>query len=63
VGGRHVSTPVVHRAARARAKEIDQQLLLAPDIVFPAVRPEAAKLWIGLKSREQIIRHRRDREE
>jgi hypothetical protein len=29
------------------AEEVDQELLLALDAVFPAVRPEAAELRIG----------------
>ncbi len=57
----HVPTAVVHRSARTRAEEINQQLFLALDTVFPAVRPETAKLRIGLEPREQIIRYRRNR--
>src|SRR5262245_14877168 len=57
VGERHVPTTVVHRSAGARAEEIDQQLFLALHTVFPAVRPEAAKLRISLEPWEQIIRH------
>src|SRR3989441_3120585 len=58
---RHVPTPVVHRPARTRAKEVDQQLLLALDAVFPSMGPEAAELRIGLEPGQQVIRHRRDR--
>jgi len=36
-------------------------LLLAFDAVFPAVRPEAAQLGVGVKPWQQIIRYRRDR--
>jgi hypothetical protein len=36
-------------------------LLLSLDTVFPTMRPEAAELRIGLKTGQQIIRHRRDR--
>src|SRR3989441_12617911 len=58
---RHVPAAVVHRSARARAEEVDQQLLLALDAVFPSMGPEAAELRIGLEPGEQIIRHCRDR--
>src|SRR6266403_493072 len=61
VAERHVPAAVVHRSARARAEEVDQQLLLALDAVFPAMGPEAAELRIGLEPGQQIIRHRRDR--
>src|SRR5207244_12043604 len=57
----HVPAAVVHRSARTRAEEVDQELLLARDAVFPAVRPEAAELRIGSEPGQQIIRHRRDR--
>src|SRR5438034_15401 len=57
---RHVPAAVVHRPARARAEEVDQQLLLALDAVLPAMGPKAAELRIGLESGQQIIRHRRD---
>jgi hypothetical protein len=49
------------RPARARAEKIDQELLLALDTIFAAMRSEAAELRIGLKSGQQIIRHRRER--
>src|SRR6266849_2162501 len=58
---RHVPAAVVHRSARARAEEVDQQLLLALDAVLSAMGPEAAELRICLKPRQQVIRHRRDR--
>src|SRR5467141_2382883 len=58
---RHVPAAVVHRPARARAEEVDEQLLLALDAVLPAMGPEAAELRIGLEPGQQIIRHRRDR--
>src|SRR5881628_192081 len=61
VGEHHVPAAVVHRSARTRAEEVDQELLLARDAVFPAVRPEAAELRIGSEPGQQIIRHRRDR--
>src|SRR5690242_16470968 len=57
----HVPAPVVHRSTRARAEEIDQELLLALDTVDPTMGPEAAELRIGLKPRQQIVRHRSDR--
>src|SRR3989454_12254696 len=60
VGERHVPAAIVHRSARARAEEVDQELLLALGAVFPAMRPEAAELRIGLRPGQQIIRHRRD---
>src|SRR6266496_5379343 len=55
----HVPAAVVHRSARTRAEEVDQELLLALEAVFPAVRPEAAELRIGLEPEKQIVRHRR----
>src|ERR1700730_4497191 len=58
---RHVPAAVVHRPARARAEEVDQQLFLALDAVLPAMGPETAELRIGLEPGQQIIRHRRDR--
>src|SRR2546422_3044420 len=61
VGEHHVPAAVVHRSARTRAEEVDQELLLPRDAVSPAVRPEAAKLRIGSEPGQQIIRHRRDR--
>src|SRR5438128_10068541 len=61
VGEHHVSAAVVHWSARARAEEVDQELLLTVDAVFPAMRPEAPELRIGLEPGQQIIRHRRDR--
>src|SRR5438128_11935303 len=36
---RHVPAAVVHRAARARAEEVDEELLLSLDTVIPAMRP------------------------
>src|SRR5437762_1632685 len=47
---RHVPAGVVRRAPRAVAEEIDQELLLAPDAVVPAMRPEAAQLRIRLEA-------------
>src|SRR5882724_11930641 len=58
---RHVPTPVVHRPARAATEEVDQELLLAHDAVLSAMRPKAAELRIGSESRQEIIRHPRDR--
>src|SRR5712692_4271642 len=60
VGEHHVPAAVVHRPARARAEEVDQELLLALDAVLPAMRPEAAELRIGPEPGQQIIRHCRD---
>src|SRR5436190_2384585 len=60
VGEHHVPAAVVHRSARARAEEVDQELLLALDAVFPAMRPEAAELRIGPEPGQQIVHHRRD---
>src|SRR5207249_6908751 len=37
------------------------ELFLALDAVFPAMRPEAPELRIGLEPGQQIIRHRTDR--
>ena len=45
----------------ARAEEIDEQLLLAHDTVFPTMRPEAPELRIGPEPGQRIIRHRSDR--
>src|SRR5437667_823631 len=61
VGEHHVPAAIVHRSARARAEEVDQELLLALDAVFSAMRPEAGELGIGLEPGQQVIRHRRDR--
>src|SRR6266481_1625614 len=61
VGAHHVPAAIVHRSTRARAEEIDEELLLAHDAVFPAMRPEPPELRIGPESGQQIIRHRRDR--
>jgi hypothetical protein len=55
---RHIPAAVVHWVARARAEEVDQELLLTIDVVLPAMRPEASELPIGLEARQQIIRHR-----
>jgi hypothetical protein len=55
VGEHHVPTAIVRRPARTRAEEVDQELFLAPDAVFPAMRPEAAKLRIGPEPRQKII--------
>src|SRR5216683_5372004 len=57
----HVPAAIVHGAARARAEEIDQELLLTLDAVLSAMCPEAAELRIGLEPGQQVIRHRRDR--
>jgi hypothetical protein len=51
VGKHHVPAAIIRRSARARAEEINQQLLLALDPVFPAMRPEATELRIGLELR------------
>jgi hypothetical protein len=61
VAERHVPPAIVHRSARARAEEVDQELLLTLDAVLSAMCPEAAELRIGLEPGQQIIRHRRDR--
>src|SRR5438552_15113359 len=61
VGERHVPATIVHRSARARTEEVDQELLLALDAVFPAMRPEAGELRIGPEPGQQVVRHRRDR--
>src|SRR5438093_11655966 len=61
VGERHVPATIVHRSARTRTEEVDQELLLALDTVFPAMRPEAAELRICPEPGQQIIPHRRDR--
>src|SRR5262249_5844674 len=49
VGEHHVPAAVVHRSARARTEEVDQELFLAHDAVFPRMRPEAAELRIGFE--------------
>src|SRR5437867_8244283 len=61
VDEQHVPAAVVHRSARARTEEVDQELLLVLDAVFPAMRPEAAELRVGLEPGQQVVRHRRDR--
>src|SRR2546426_9463117 len=61
VGEHHVPAAIVHRSARTLAEEVDQELLLAPGAVLPAMRPEATQLPIGLQPGQQVIRHRRDR--
>src|SRR3989441_4162253 len=61
VGEHHVPAAVVHRSARTRTEEVDQELLLARDAVFPAGRPEAAELCIGSEAGQRIVRHRRGR--
>src|SRR5207247_10441897 len=61
VGERHVPATIVHRSARTRTEEVDQELLLALDAVFPAMRPEAGELRIGPEPGQQVICHRRDR--
>src|SRR5271163_709137 len=43
VGERHVPPAVVHRSARARADEIDEELLFAHDTVFSAMCPKPAR--------------------
>jgi hypothetical protein len=58
VSEHHVSAAIIHRSTGARAEEVDQELLLALDAVFTAMRPEAAELGIRAKPRQQIIRHR-----
>src|SRR5213596_3937681 len=55
VDEQHVPAAVVHRSARARAEEVDQELLLALDAVFPAMRPEAAELRIRVEPGQQVI--------
>src|SRR5206468_8771187 len=37
------------------------KLLLSLDTILPAMRPETAEVRIGLKARQENIRHRRDR--
>src|SRR5258708_2313774 len=54
VGEHHVPASIVHRSARARAQEIDEELLLAHDAVFSAMRPEAPELRIGPKPGQKI---------
>jgi hypothetical protein len=60
VGKHHVPAAIVHRSARARAEEIDEELLLAHDSVFSAMRPEPPELRIGPEPGQKIIRDRRD---
>jgi hypothetical protein len=47
---RHVSAPIVHWAARARAEEVDEELLFPHYAILSAMRPEAPKLRIGAES-------------
>jgi hypothetical protein len=61
VGEHHVPAAIVGRSARARAEEVDQELLLALDAVLPAMCPETAELQIGPEPWQQIVRYRRDR--
>src|SRR5215471_12352772 len=61
VGERHVPPAVVHRSARARAEEIDEELLFAHDTVFSAMCPKPPELRIGPEPGQKIIRHRGDR--
>src|SRR5437870_6122999 len=61
VAEQHVPAAVVHRSARARAEEVDQELLLALDAVFAAMRPEAAELRIRPEPGQQVICKGRDR--
>src|SRR5271155_1101593 len=61
VSEHHVPAAIARWSARACAEKIDQELLLAHDAVFPAMRPEAAELRIGPEPWQQIIRHSRDR--
>ena len=51
----HVPAAIVHRYARVRAEDVDQELLLAHYAVFPAMRPETAELRIGPEPGQQII--------
>src|SRR3989475_10451020 len=57
---RHVPAAIVHRPARARAEEVDQELLLALEAVFAAMRPEAAELRIRPEPGQQVICKGRD---
>jgi hypothetical protein len=54
----HVSATIVHWAACARAKKVDEELLFAHYTVLPAMRPETPELRIGSESWQQIICHR-----
>jgi len=57
VGERHVSAAIVHWAARARAKEVDEELLFPHYAILSAMRPEAPELWIGSEPWQEIICH------
>src|SRR5713101_6260107 len=61
VGEHHVPAAIVDRSARARAEEVNQELLLAFDAVFAAMRPEASEQRIGPQPGQQIVRHGGDR--
>jgi hypothetical protein len=52
---RHVSAPIVHWAARARAEEVDEELLFPHYAILSAMRPKAPKLRIGAESWQEII--------
>src|SRR5690349_6294601 len=54
---RHVSAPIVHWAARARAKEVDEELLFPHYAILSAMRPKAPELRIGAESWQEIISH------
>src|SRR5580704_8861754 len=61
VGECHVPPAVIHRSARARAEEIDKELLFAHDTVFSAMCPKPPELRIGPEPRQKIICHRGNR--
>jgi hypothetical protein len=61
VGEHHVPAAVIHWSAGARAEEVDQELLLAVDAIFPAMRQETAQLRIRTQPGLQIIRNGCDR--
>jgi hypothetical protein len=60
VSKRHVSAAIVHWATRARAKEVNEKLLLTHYAVLSTMRPKATELRIRPKSRQEIICYRRD---
>jgi hypothetical protein len=53
----HVPAPIIHRSARARAEEVDEELLFAHDAIFTAMRPEAPELRIAPEPRQKIVRY------
>src|SRR5277367_112100 len=60
MGQQHFSTPVVDRSTCALAQEINQQLFLALDAIFSAMRPETTELRILVEPRHQVLCHCRD---